>query len=183
MGHCHFCKSAKITNIKESFARAEICSYDCPRCGSVNLTEECAEDIAGIGFTDEEKKLISIYLRNEYEKNERKAWGKQLTLEDLRQIIDQNPSLPPLEKIDRVLLNLEKESEYIGFSWRIDFQNDYPYYRTRYFTDSGIIGTKAFVSRFYHIFKDHFSSKHEKRPIGIQGLAGVYSLKRLSEAI
>ena len=56
-------------------------------------------------------------------------------------------------------------------------------YRTRYFTDSGIIGTKAFVSRFYHIFKDHFSSKHEKRPIGIQGLAGVYSLKRLSEAI
>ena len=56
-------------------------------------------------------------------------------------------------------------------------------YRTRYFTDSGIIGTKEFVSRVYQGFKDHFSSKHEKRPRLIQGLNGVYSLKRLSETI
>ena len=56
-------------------------------------------------------------------------------------------------------------------------------YRTRYFTDSGIIGSKVFVDRVYRQFKDHFSSKHEKRPKGIAGLSGVYSLKRLSEAI
>ena len=56
-------------------------------------------------------------------------------------------------------------------------------YRTRYFTDSGIIGTKEFVSRVYQGFKGHFSSKHEKRPRLIQGLNGVYSLKRLSESI
>jgi len=56
-------------------------------------------------------------------------------------------------------------------------------YRTRYFTDSGIIGTREFVSRVYQGFKDHFSSKHEKRPRLIQGLEGVYSLKRLSETI
>ena len=56
-------------------------------------------------------------------------------------------------------------------------------YRTRYFTDSGIIGSKAFVDRVYHQFKHHFSSKHEKRPKVIRGLDGVYSLKRLSEAI
>jgi hypothetical protein len=56
-------------------------------------------------------------------------------------------------------------------------------YRTRYFTDSGIIGSKAFVDRLYQKFKTHFSSKHEKRPKTIQGLEGVYSLKRLSEAI
>jgi len=56
-------------------------------------------------------------------------------------------------------------------------------YRTRYFTDSGIIGTKEFVSRFYQAFKGNFSSKHEKRPRLIQGLNGVYSLKRLSENI
>ena len=56
-------------------------------------------------------------------------------------------------------------------------------YRTRYFTDSGIIGTKEFVSRFYQAFKGNFSSKHEKHPRLIQGLNGVYSLKRLSESI
>ena len=56
-------------------------------------------------------------------------------------------------------------------------------YRTRYFTDSGIIGTRDFVERVYRQFKDHFSSKHEKRPKDIRGLDGIFSLKRLSEAI
>jgi len=54
-------------------------------------------------------------------------------------------------------------------------------YRSRYFTDSGIIGTKAFVAHHYQAFKHHFSSKHEKRPKTIRGLNGIYSLKRLSE--
>jgi putative transposase len=54
--------------------------------------------------------------------------------------------------------------------------------RTRYFTDSGIIGSKVFVSSLYQTFKDRFSSKHEKKPKVIRGLNGIYSLKRLSEA-
>jgi len=56
-------------------------------------------------------------------------------------------------------------------------------YRTRYFTDSGIIGTKDFVEKAYRQFKGHFSSKHEKRPKNIKGLEGIFSLKRLSETI
>ena len=54
-------------------------------------------------------------------------------------------------------------------------------YRTRYFTDSGIIGTKEFVSTNYQKFKDLFMSKNEKVPKPVSGLSGVYSLKRLSE--
>ena len=56
-------------------------------------------------------------------------------------------------------------------------------YRTRYFTDSGIIGTKEFVSRVYQDFKGYFASRHEKRPKPVQGLNGIFSLKRLSENI
>jgi hypothetical protein len=56
-------------------------------------------------------------------------------------------------------------------------------YRTRYFTDSGIIGSKDFVSAIYQRFKNLFSSKHEKKPKPIKGLDGMYSLKRLSEVI
>ena len=54
-------------------------------------------------------------------------------------------------------------------------------YRTRYFTDSGIIGTKEFVSTNYHRFKDMFMSKRDKIPKMIAGLDGIYSLKRLAE--
>ena len=56
-------------------------------------------------------------------------------------------------------------------------------YRTRYFTDSGIIGSKEFVSENYQRFKHLFYSKHEKKPKPIKGLEGMYSLKRLSEVI
>jgi putative transposase len=55
-------------------------------------------------------------------------------------------------------------------------------YRTRYFTDSGIIGTKEFVSTNYQRFKDIFMSKKDKIPKPVAGLAGVYSLKRLAES-
>ena len=56
-------------------------------------------------------------------------------------------------------------------------------YRTRYFTDSGVIGSKDFVSKTYMRFKHHFNSKNEKQPKPVKGLSGVYSLKRLSEAV
>ena len=54
-------------------------------------------------------------------------------------------------------------------------------YRRRYFTDSGVIGTKEFVSTNYHRFKDIFMSKREKIPKAVAGLDGIYSLKRLAE--
>jgi len=56
-------------------------------------------------------------------------------------------------------------------------------YRTRYFTDSGIIGSKEFVAQNYQRFKHLFYSKHEKKPKPIEGLEGIYSLKRLSEIV
>jgi len=56
-------------------------------------------------------------------------------------------------------------------------------YRTRYFTDSGIIGSKEFVSINYKRFKNLFELKHEKKPKPIKGLDGIYSLKRLSEVL
>ena len=54
-------------------------------------------------------------------------------------------------------------------------------YRTRYFTDSGIIGGKAFVSSTYRKVKEAFQAKRDKIPKPVSGLGGIYSLKRLME--
>ncbi len=54
-------------------------------------------------------------------------------------------------------------------------------YKTRHFTDSGIIGTKEFVSTLYQQFKHYFYSTKEKQPKPISGLTGIYSLKKLTE--
>ncbi len=75
-------------------------------------------------------------------------------------------------------------TETAGFMEGLDLTSvDRFRYRTRYFTDSGIIGTKEFVSRVYQDFKGYFTSRHEKHPKAVQGLDGIYSLKRLSESI
>jgi putative transposase len=54
--------------------------------------------------------------------------------------------------------------------------------RTRYFTDSGIIGGKAFVSATYRKVKEAFQAKRDKIPKPVAGLSGIYSLKRLAES-
>jgi putative transposase len=54
-------------------------------------------------------------------------------------------------------------------------------YRTRFFTDSGIIGTKEFVSANYGRFKHLFMSQKDKIPKPVKGLEGIFSLKRLAE--
>jgi putative transposase len=72
---------------------------------------------------------------------------------------------------------LEKERKKDFELSRIDRFN----YRTRYFTDSGIIGSKEFVSDHYRRFKNLFMSKNEKIPKPVAGLDGIFSLKRLSE--
>jgi hypothetical protein len=84
------------------------------------------------------------------------------------------PDKPSAGVIDNNVLDKERKNEFELNRVR-RFR-----YRTRYFTDSGIIGTKEFVSINYQRFKDIFMSKREKIPKAVAGLDGVYSLKRLS---
>ena len=55
--------------------------------------------------------------------------------------------------------------------------------KTRYFTDSGVIGSKAFVSESYLTFQDLFRNPGRRRPKPVHGIEGVYSLKQLVEIV
>lgn len=54
-------------------------------------------------------------------------------------------------------------------------------YRTRYFTDSGIIGSKSFVTQIYNSVRHRLPAKREKIPQEIKGLDGIFSLKKFLE--
>lgn len=54
-------------------------------------------------------------------------------------------------------------------------------YRTKYFTDSGIIGSKRYVALVYNSIKHRLPSKREKIPQPITGLDGIFSLKKFAE--
>lgn len=107
-----------------------------------------------------EKKRVRLYRRYMYEAGS----------------IDR-PEKDKLKVIDPWMLQKERQKDFkITQASRLR-------YRTRYFTDSGIIGSKEFVSTHYQRFKHLFRSKNEKIPKPIQGFCGIYSLKRLSELI
>ncbi|MCP4744714.1 MAG: hypothetical protein GY874_01030 [Desulfobacteraceae bacterium] len=76
--------------------------------------------------------------------------------------------------IDEKILEKERENDF-EVSRIQNFR-----YRTRYFTDSGVIGSQEFIRENYQRFKHLFQSKNEKKPKPIKGLDGIYSLKRLS---
>ena len=77
-------------------------------------------------------------------------------------------------RIDRDLVKGEREKGFnLTGTERFAF-------RTRHFTDSGIIGTKEFVSETWRKFRHFFQSKNEKKPQRIRGIDGVWSMKRLN---
>jgi hypothetical protein len=54
--------------------------------------------------------------------------------------------------------------------------------RSRYFTESGIIGSREFIRSMWRQLKGP-GDNPDKKPVRIAGLSGIYSLKRLSENI
>lgn len=55
-------------------------------------------------------------------------------------------------------------------------------YRTRYFTDAGIMGSKEFVGEVFDQVKHLLRSKDERKFTPVGGVEGVYSMKRLGQA-
>lgn len=53
------------------------------------------------------------------------------------------------------------------------------YYRTRYFSDAGILGSKEFVQEVFDQVKHLLASKDERKFTSLGGAGGVYSMKRL----
>jgi len=53
--------------------------------------------------------------------------------------------------------------------------------KTRYFTDSGIIGSRKFVIEHFDKFKDYLKIKNDRKPKLIKGLDGIYSMRRLGD--
>ena len=70
---------------------------------------------------------------------------------------------------------LDKES-------KKDFQitrKDRFIFKTRYFTDSGIIGSRKFVLEQFEQFRELLNVKNDRKPKRIKGLDGIYSMRRL----
>jgi hypothetical protein len=142
---CLFCN-----NIIENFHNGESkIYYECKRCGIVQLTEEAYSDFVGENFSSKDKNIISIVLRNEYEMTNQKPPQKYLKLGDLKLIIDQYSPLDPLAKMDNALINIARESKYVGEIINIDPKVNYSYYHC--FNDVELNSVLEFLAKADYI--------------------------------
>ena len=135
---CHFCKY-DLTNFREKKYNPTFTFYHCPVCGEIRLNEEAAEefvsltkeaaaDFEGERFPENQKKILSIVLRNEYERRDKIPSKSQVTLDDLHRYIREYRPLSSLEKLDRCLFNIEKATEFVGHNVQVNPIYDFPHY-------------------------------------------------------
>ncbi len=56
-------------------------------------------------------------------------------------------------------------------------------YRSRYFTESVVLGSKEFVRGVYGKLQSFMKTKQDRDPFKVQGIEGLYSLRRLREEV
>lgn len=129
---CHFCDSEALADTRKVSiacpASAE--QYVCPRCGHVFLTRIAAEDLPEENWykNKQNRGIISITIRSQFERQGQKPFASPLSLDDLRRIVRQYKPLHPLEKLDNALMNLDRTSKYIGYGFSVQAEMDFPYY-------------------------------------------------------
>lgn len=124
----------------------------CPRCGKVYLDQDSLDFLPDEGLGEHELSILSICLRNDFERRGKRPSTKAFTIEDLKHMILQYRTLDPLEKMDNALFILEKATPYIGAPIEVPIQEDYPYYHCssqhelanlfRFLCEEILIGTK-----------------------------------------
>ena len=167
---CVFCNFDINTNMESENTRSQ---YLCPVCGPVYLDEQTLQ---GATFTEEEKRIIRICIRNEYEKRNRKPLTKPLTLQDLHQFLNQYSPLDPLSKMDNALLNIEKASGFVGAQITINYGHDYPYYHC--FNGNELRAVLSLLNQEGFINVPDSANPNSKLSISTKGYQRLSDIKR-----
>ncbi len=126
---CSFCmKSGGLSGVKEEWD-PDALLYKCPRCGPICISKSTEGIVRGDDLTQKEKNIVSIVLRSRSEEREPKgSYGEKLEMTDLRRLIETYRERDAVERMDNALLLFGKRLRNIGDSFRMDYQNDYPFY-------------------------------------------------------
>ena len=172
---CFLCdeKFSEQTNYIYNFSDGH--SYECKICGHVYLTNEAVKDLE-CNMSNMEKKIFSIWIRNEYERNGRQPFSKPFLRDDLEQIIKQYKPLEPLEKIDNALLNIEKSISLVGGNIDIFHAIDYPYYHC--FEGAELRNILNLLLKEGFIHKPQFTHTRNQYSITVKGYQRVKEIKK-----
>lgn len=110
--NCLFC-GGEIEKHQDAFDNHP-CIYDCHTCGRVVLAEDAVHLFDNQAFNSHEKSILSIYSRNHPRQRQKNRKYIGWTLQDLHRIVKDYQQLDPIDKMDKVLLELDRLTETVG---------------------------------------------------------------------
>ncbi len=154
-----------------------ILSYTCERCGEYKLTLEAAEDFPGEEISQEGKQIISIVLRNAYERGGRKPPKEPLKLEHLLNAIQEYRQKDPLEKMDIALLNIDKKTSHVGHKVTVPTMIDYPLFHCMKYEELDSVLALLYDEGIIRVLDR--KNAHEDISITAKGYSRLRDLKKL----
>jgi nucleoside 2-deoxyribosyltransferase len=100
----------------------------CPVCGDYGLTIDARTEFQKDDYSDTNKRIIAIHIRDAWDKNGRRARVGPLSFEDLQAFIKKGRP-EPLELIDQALIKLDSRFKVIAGVGAVDIKNDYPWFQ------------------------------------------------------
>lgn len=175
---CFFCGRTDIFASENGFEDIPY-SYKCLVCGHVKLTEEAADDFIGESFSKNNKLILSISHRNDYEKRKKKKQSKPYSIEDLNRLIDRYVILDPIDKMDRALLVLDKQSSSVAERIKIPILEDFTYYHC--FNQSELHSLLTMLVEEGYIKAEDPLNPHNKLWISAKGYGKIRELKSVNQ--
>lgn len=152
------CPLCGLDEVEEKTITGGFKHFNCPRCGDFKMHEDTLEDIEDtFRQIKNQRHLVSGYTR---EFKEAKLKPPFLTSENIKLIAEQAP-VNPLDKIDKLLLNLSNMSSYPGKEIFLESLHGYDYslgycsnedefnFYKRFLIDSGLLEFRKSADVFY----------------------------------
>ena len=125
---CYICGAITLQDIDFRIPLGPI-FYPCEICGDIHFDFEAYQSFAVKKlFSERDKKILSIWSRNEFERRGKSGSERPLTLGDLEKAIKEYQPKDALEMMDNALLVIDKTAQSVGQMIKIYFTKDYPYY-------------------------------------------------------
>jgi len=119
---CIFCrKTAKTKRQNDTVL------FKCQVCGNFKLDELTYTEFQTFGYSREQKRIIGINVRDEWERKNKKEFVGVLNFKDFEAFIKRG-QLYPLDLMDKVLFNFNKKCKIIADEIPIDLSDEYIYY-------------------------------------------------------
>lgn len=172
---CMFCRSKADFSDGDQGVKL-ICH--CPACGDYGLTDDAYIKFNKDDYSEAQKGLIAIHIRDAWEKNGRQMRVGPLSFKDLQAFIKKGRP-DPLELIDQALIKLDSRLKIIAGVRAVDIKNDYLWYQCISSEELGNV-LKMLVQEGW-VQPSDFSAPQLGLRITVKGYARLRELQRVNQ--